>query len=225
MIKYGICTNQGYCSIADSSTVTKIEGVREFVCPECHEELFEVKEPKTDYGKWVKPVLVICLLGLIAGLIYFFWPSSLKAPLSIKVLGLDCQTGVLSLTTTGGNGDSVTYKVEGIGQDTFTIPDSLRHDSMLLIYASQGGNTVDTTFTTSCVTTPEPTTLTVGGGQSTTVSTGNRTPPPITIWTRVPGSEFCEPGTCMLLYSETDNLGHTRERKINNFAKCCPVEN
>jgi hypothetical protein len=47
---------------------------------------------------------------------------------------------------------------------------------------------------------------------------------PVAIWSRVDGSEFCV-DDCVVEYTEQDNLGHTRVRKISNYAKCCPAEN
>ena len=42
-------------------------------------------------------------------------------------------------------------------------------------------------------------------------------------WNQVAGSEFCV-GDCIVAYTETDNLGHTRERRIENYEKCCPAD-
>ena len=48
-------------------------------------------------------------------------------------------------------------------------------------------------------------------------------PTPIT-YKKVEGSEFCV-GDCILAYSEIDNLGRIKERRIENYDKCCPAEN
>lgn len=39
---------------------------------------------------------------------------------------------------------------------------------------------------------------------------------------KIEGSEFCV-GECTLSYSEIDNLGRIRDRRIENYAKCCSV--
>lgn len=60
-----------------------------------------------------------------------------------------------------------------------------------------------------------------GGGNTGEGSSKHNPPPVVPVkWTRVAGSEFCIPGTCFQAYSEIDNLGHTRERKIENCADC-----
>lgn len=50
-------------------------------------------------------------------------------------------------------------------------------------------------------------------------------PPPVrptVTWIRVAGSDFCV-DDCVVEYTEQDNLGHTRVRRIENYAKCCPA--
>ncbi|MFD2570167.1 hypothetical protein ACFSUS_05945 [Spirosoma soli] len=144
----------------------------------------------------------------------------------MKILGLNCQTGVLSLTTTGGDDNAVTYGVDGIksGQESneFIIPDSMRNDKRLFVNASQNGNKVETTFTTSCVTAPPSDSTTVGEGVGPTGPGEKGAKPPRSItWTRVPGSEFCDDLTeCVQVYSERSNLGQVRERRIENCADC-----
>lgn len=221
MIRYGKCTNiDDNCPNAKSGEVIIVEGAKEFVCPSCGEGLFEVPKPEQKRPKWLRPALIIALLCLSASLIWALWPKSPSTtPLSVKQIALNCDTGLLSLSTFGGDQSSITYKVEGISQSTldnsFTIPDSLRNGGILLIYASQSGRTVDTTFATTCVTPPSPYTSTVGGGGS------EERPTQYITWTRVPGSEFCVdiPG-CVQTYNEINNLGQIRERRIKNCIDC-----
>lgn len=226
MIRYGICTNiDNDCLKAKSSEVISIDGAKDFNCPDCGSELYEVSKPTPKRPKWLKPVAVIALLCLSIGIVWALWkPEPSAKPLSIKIIGLDCQTGVLSLTTTGGDDNVITYEIDGLksGQESneFIIPDSMRNDKLLLVYASQNGNKVDTTFTTSCVSKtivnpglPRPQNPNPPG-------VGTSPPRPIT-WTRVPGSEFCDDLTeCVQIYSERNNLGQIRERRIENCADC-----
>ncbi|MCK8495897.1 hypothetical protein M0L20_28785 [Spirosoma sp. RP8] len=294
MIRYGICTNTDYnCPNANSGDVIQVDGAQEFICPECKKELFEVSKPPSRYSKWFKPALIVGMLLLLCCLIWAFWPQ--PSITTVEVKSWDCQTGVLSLTSTGGNGDQITYKVEGINMvksnNEFIIPNAFRNGKVLSVFAIQNGNRVSNSFTTTCINHTSLNleaasdcqkrliTLTTTGGNESPITFiakglssgesnnvfiipkdqpvgstltffavqngdtanvqykiecpqapqppgdgGDRKPAALVIkWTRVDNSEFCDPGTCTLLYSETDKLGHTRERRIENYAKCCPA--
>ncbi|MVM36414.1 hypothetical protein GO730_00130 [Spirosoma sp. HMF3257] len=61
------------------------------------------------------------------------------------------------------------------------------------------------------------------GNDKGTYSQDKNSPKPVELtYRKVEGSEFCI-SDCVLSYSEIDNLGHIRERKIENYAKCCPA--
>lgn len=75
-------------------------------------------------------------------------------------------------------------------------------------------------------------TINVATNDSTTIEGSDSVVPPVVhkkssiIWTMVEGSGFCDPaldGT--FLYTERNNLGQERERKVMNKAGCYPANN
>ena len=103
----------------------------------------------------------------------------------------------------------------------------MRNDKLLLVYAMQNGSRVDTSFATNCV---QDTTTIVEVVDTTEINegpaednskAGKTKPTRVITWTRVPGSEFCDDLTeCVQVYSERNNLGQIRERRIENCADC-----
>lgn len=215
-MKTYICLNHGECNWADETPPREFslpDGEDHF-CPNC--ESANVKEkPKPPRPPWAKIAGALGLLLLIAGLVWLFWPPNTPRSLKIEVTGLDCKTGVLSLTTIHGDDSPITFSAEGLsmGQSTpnFTLPKSQRNGQMFTFFAVQNGDTSSVNYSTNCPIPPPP-----------------PPPPPLPpkvagAYRRVEGSEFCI-GDCILAYSETDNLGHTRERRIENYAECCPAD-
>ncbi|GAB3695354.1 hypothetical protein GCM10027592_17470 [Spirosoma flavus] len=282
-MKTYICLNHGECHWADEIPPREFpldDG--EVECPNCNSTNIKEK-PKPPGPPWPKIAGAIGVLLLISGIIWLLMePSPDPDPLILNA-SLDCQTRLITLSTTGGNEDSIIYRIEGLSPDQrsneFIIPDSLRNNKVFLAYAVQNGKEVSKSITSEC-SNPVPlllkaklnctarlVTLTPEGGDNSlitysaeglnsgatknvfiiptnkrngTVFTFHATqngkvteaqvtmncpsiPPPVK-WSRVLGSEFCDPPTCTLTYSEIDNLGHTREQRINNYAKCCPAD-
>ncbi|GAB3991937.1 hypothetical protein GCM10028807_23590 [Spirosoma daeguense] len=279
-MKNYICLNHGECHWADENPP------REFTlddgdinCPNCNSTNIKEK-PKSPGPPWKKIAGVIGVLLLILGIIWLIKKPD-PDPLVLNA-ELDCQTRLITLSTIGGNEDSIVYRVEGLSPNQrgneFIIPDSRRNNNVFLAYAVQNGIEVSKSITSECLN-PVPLllkaelncrarliTLTPEGGDNSlitysaeglnsgaaknvfriptnkrngTIFTFHATQngkvteaqvrmdcpsinPPVQ-WSRVVGSEFCDPPTCTLIYSEIDNLGHTREQRINNYTKCCPA--
>jgi hypothetical protein len=222
-MKQYICLNTIDCSWADENPPRQfsLPDTEENVCPNC--ESSNIREAIIEPKKlpWLIPTALIGALCL-ASIVWWLWPLTPPPPLMIKVLDLNCQTGVLSLTTVGGNDSPVTFEIEGLGaskNNEFKIFLSKRYGKSLKLFAIQNGVSIDTMYTTHC---PEK------GGQEKDKDHGESwntdapKAPPVK-WTRVTDSDFCV-GECILAYSETDNLGHIRERKVENYAKCCPAD-
>ncbi len=76
--------------------------------------------------------------------------------LSVAAQPLNCQTGALQLTTTGGDGTPIDYKVPGLrdwdASNTFTVPTYQRNGTTFTVYARQGGREVTSTYTSACLT-------------------------------------------------------------------------
>lgn len=219
-MKQYICLNHGECNWADEIPPRqfRLPEAEENVCPNCDSsnirEAIGGKKPS-----WIKPAIIIGILCL-AGIIWWLWPPTTQPQLLIKVVGLNCQNGILSLTTVGGDDSPVTFEIEGLGaskNNEFRIPRSKRYGKSFKLFAIQNGVTVNTTYTTHCpVPLPPP-------PPHDPIDTTVESKDPTAKWTRVEGSNFCV-GECVLSYSETDNLGHFRERRVENYSDCCPAD-
>lgn len=215
-MKQYICLNHGECNWADETPPRQftLPEAEENVCPNCdssniREAIIEPKGPS-----WIIPAIIVGVLCL-TGIIWWLWPPT-PPQLLIKVVSLNCQTGVLSLTTIGGDDSPVTFEIEDLGaskNNEFKIPLSQKNGKSFKLFAIQNGVTVDTTYTTHCPVPPPPPPPPPPGPHTSEQNT----------YKRVKGSEFCI-GECILAYSETDNLGHTRERRVENYAGCCPAD-
>ena len=219
-MKQYICLNHGECNWADEHPPREfsLPNEEDQVCPNC--ESINIKEkPKPPGLPWQKIAGTLGVILLIAALIWAFWPvpPPPKSPLTLKATP-DCETGLITLAAEGGDGSPVTYTAEGLksvgDSNTFQVPTGRRNGSTLTFYAIQNGERVDFSHKMDCGTIAPP-----------------PPPPPVhqqpvtnVKWTRVAGSNFCEPGTCTLIYNEIDNLGHIREQRTENYAPCCPAE-
>lgn len=224
MKKY-ICLNHGECNWADEQPPREftLPDDEESVCPNCKSaNIREAKKTKAN-KPWLIPVLAV---GLLSGLGLVWWaikPGQPELPLKIEVVGLDCKTGILSLTTTGGDGSPVIFTAENLSSagklGDFFVPADQRSTTIIRLSAVQSTITSDTTYRTNCSSTPpEPPRPDPSPIQ----------PPKIqidpTVWTLVEGSGYCDPGlNGTYYYTEQDNLGRTRERKITD-PKCYPAE-
>lgn len=69
----------------------------------------------------------------------------------------DCGSGQLTLTTSGGNGNSIEYRIPGLADwqpsAVFIVPSYQRQNTSFTLYARQSGSEINTTFTTNCPTT------------------------------------------------------------------------
>jgi hypothetical protein len=101
---------------------------------------------------------------------------------TIAAPAYNCQTGALTMQTTGGNGSTIEYQIPGLrGWDTnpnFTVPSWQLNGTSFTLQARQSGTQApDYPYTTACGGTPPPTT---GGSLTITApslncSTGNLT--------------------------------------------------
>lgn len=220
-MKQYICLNHGECNWADETPPREFslpEGDDQ-VCPNC--ESTNIKEkPKPSKPPWLKIAGILGIILLIAAFLWAFWPVS--PPLNPLILNAtpDCQQGIITLTTNGGDGSSVIFGAEGLkttgDSSVFQIPEDRRNGSTFTFFAIQNEERAEVQCKTDCKIIPPQL-----PGDSDTVP---KRPVTIVKWTRVAGSNFCEPGTCTLIYAEIDNLGHTRERRTVNYAPCCPAE-
>lgn len=91
--------------------------------------------------------------------------------------GYDCNTGQLTLNTSGGNGSAIDFRIVGnrdwAASNSFTIPAHQRNGTTFTLEARQNGQVVSLGFTTACGTTTPPSTTTT-------------TPPSTTL----PGGDF-----------------------------------
>jgi hypothetical protein len=147
--------------------------------------------------------------------------TAISSQLTISDIRQDCNIGTLTVQASGGDGSPVMYSVAGLsgGQpgNKLVLPETMRSGKLITVVATQNGQRFSKQFTTNC--TPIPPQVTVER-----ISTISRRTVVSRTWTRVAGSNFCV-GSCVLAYTERDNLGHTRERRINNYAGCCPANN
>ena len=226
MKKY-ICLNRIDCSWAEEVPPREfsLPDIDDKVCPNCGSN--NIKEKPLPPGlPWKKIAGIVGLLILVLGVIWFFIPPDPQ--LTIQASS-NCRTRLITLTHSDGDGSPIIYSAEGLNvlkDSIFKIPSNKSTSSIITFHATQNGKTVDLPYKIECIGLPPgpgegggdglvPPSPEPGGsdGQSTKKVR----------WTRVLNSDFCEPETCTLIYSETDNLGHTRERRIENYSKCCPA--
>lgn len=223
-MKNYICLNHGECSWADERPprVFSLSEGEENVCPNCESaNIKDAVPPKSSSGRIV---VIAGALVLLAAITWLIWFQS-QPPLELKA-EMNCETGLITLTSTGGNEEPIAFSADGLspGQEnnTFKVPRNRRKGSTFTFHAEQSGNTVETTFTTSCVTISKPqppSPLFVPD------PTGNKNNTPVITWTRVPNSEFCDDLTeCIQVYSEKNNLGQIRERRIENCTECAKAK-
>ena len=216
MKKY-ICLNHGECSWADENPpreFTLPEGDEHF-CPNCESKNVRVA-PKPKGIPVPKIAWVIGLLLLITGTIWFFWPDSVtpdphvEPTLKIEVVGLDCETGILTLTTKNSDGSPITFSSNDLNLtqkgSTFNIPEGQRNEVTFMFFAVQGDKKDSIQYTTACpVPSPPP-------------------PPPGKVSDQagqtVKGSEGCD--ICTSYYSVYDNAGRPKEIRKPNSTECCP---
>lgn len=78
--------------------------------------------------------------------------------------GYDCNTGQLTLNTTGGNGTTIDYRIVGLrdwaSSNSFTVPTYQRNGTSFTLEARQSGQVITLGFTTACGTTTPPSTTT-----------------------------------------------------------------
>ncbi|GEM_PF-4760889 len=147
--------------------------------------------------------------------------TAASSQLTITDIEQDCHSGTFTVKTVGGDSSPIMYSIAGLsaGQPSnkLTVPETMRSGKSVTVVAVQNEQRANKQFTTNCTSTPTLVTVERRStiSQRTVVS---RT------WTRVAGSNFCV-GSCVLAYTERDNLGNTRERRIENYADCCPANN
>jgi hypothetical protein len=218
MKKY-ICLNHGECIWADEKPPREfsLPEIDENVCPNCGSS--NIKEKPAPPGPpWKKIAAVVGLLLLILGIVWLFIPPDPPplVPLTIQAES-NCQTRLITLISTGGDGSPITFTVEGLNsvQDSvFKIPINQPAGSTFTFHAVQSGKTVSFQYRINC----KPLKFSPGPVDNPGKTTESVSPK----WNRVAGSEFCV-GDCIVAYSEIDNLGHTRERRVENYDKCCPA--
>ena len=101
-MKQYICLNHGECNWADETPPRPftLPEAEENVCPNCVSSNIREAKKERKGPPWLTPAIIIGVLCL-AGIIWW-WPVP-SQPLLLKVVDLNCQTGVLSLTTIGGD--------------------------------------------------------------------------------------------------------------------------
>lgn len=218
-MKTYICVNYGECIWADEKPPREfsLPDSDENVCPNCEKNNIQ-EAPKPPGPPWAKIALAVGLLLLLTGAMWLWGfnrqektdekggDSTETTPLVLMIDDMNCETGVLSLRTLKGDGSPVMFGGEGLKSEqnssSFVIPKAQRRGKKFMFFAVQSKDTVSLEYTTNCSKQLPP------------------PPPPIT-WTRVPGSEFCDDLTeCVQVYSERNNLGQIRERRIENCADC-----
>ncbi|QJD78876.1 hypothetical protein [Spirosoma rhododendri] len=147
--------------------------------------------------------------------------TAISSQLTITDIQQNCNMSTLTVQAVGGNGSPIMYGIDGLssGQlsNKLTLPKDMRNGKSFAVFAMQKGQRVRKQFTTSCP-------LTSPQGTVEESSTISRRTVVSRRWTRVAGSNFCV-GSCILAYTEKDNLGNTRERRVDNYAGCCPANN
>ncbi|RAJ90089.1 hypothetical protein LX87_05518 [Larkinella arboricola] len=225
MKKY-ICLNHGECSWADEKPPREftLDNPDELNCPNCESK--NIKEaPKSSTPPWSKFAIITGLLLLIGGIAWYFWtvnPPPPPPPLKVSVVGLDCNTGFLTLTTNNGDGSPITFGAEGqvLAQkdSSFKIDKSLLYNKSITVFAVQNGYRSTAEFITSCTPLPLPPPPPPGPNHRKKPILTNGSPKGnLTV---IEGSEGCE--ICTRYYSAIDEAGHTHEIREKNSTDCCP---
>ncbi|GAB4027389.1 hypothetical protein [Spirosoma koreense] len=224
-MKNYICLNHGECHWADEvppREFTLVDG--EVNCPNCNsvnirEAVYPPKVP------WKKIGIAAGALLLILVVVWALIPYPPK-PLQIS-LNANCANNTVTVMTIGGDGSPIAFNSPELEKrqidSVFLIPSQKRSKVTLTFWAVQGIDSVRSSFVTDCEKVDIPP----------RESGGSRDPRPpgpteidnfnSVVWSRVKNSEFCV-SDCVVEYTEQDNLGHTRVRRINNYDKCCPAE-
>ena len=94
MTRYGKCTNiDEDCPKARSGEVIMITGTREFVCPSCHEPLFEVPAPKRKMLLWQKASLIaVGVLALAAGVVWMLCYNTDACGQNAPLIVVNCDS-------------------------------------------------------------------------------------------------------------------------------------
>jgi|GEM_PF-4568113 len=225
-MKNYICLNHGECQWADETPPREFPLVDgELYCPNC--ESTNIREAVYPSGlPWKKigvGAAAVLLLG--SGIMWALTPS----PLGISVES-NCAGNTVTVSMVGGSGKPIIFNSPELGKrqadSIFRIPADKRSGVTLTFWAVQGSDSVKASLVTNCEK-PRP-----HSGRGREGDPGKPQPPKpqakenqkSVVWNRVKGSEFCIED-CVVEYTEQDNLGHTRTRKINNYADCCPASN
>ena len=223
MKKY-ICLNHGECQFADEIPPREFELKDGDVnCTNCGSaNIREAVSPPVFPWKKIG-IGVAAALILVSGIIW----ALATPPLGISVEA-DCTNNTVTVSTVGGSKEPISFNSPDLGKrqadSIFRIPADKRSGATLTFWAVQGSDSVKTSLVISCEKH-----IPLGGGHT---EKGPQNPPPpehqakdnpgSVVWNRVKGSEFCVED-CVVEYTELDNLGHTRTRRTNNYADCCPA--
>lgn len=101
MTRYGKCTNiDEDCPKAKSGEVIVVTEIKEFICPSCHEPLFEVPAPKQKRPVWQKAALmsvgVLALAGAVAWMLGY--PRICEGPSE------NCDSSCVTVVVSPGTG-------------------------------------------------------------------------------------------------------------------------
>ena len=216
-MKQYICLNHGECNWADETPPREFplpDGEDQF-CPNCDSTNIKEK-PKPPPPPWLKIAGAVGLLILLLGIIWYWLRPD---PLKLKAES-NCETGLITLTAEGGDGSPVIYSAENLKPtqegNVFKIPISKPNGSTFTFFAVQNEKRAEVQYKTDCPTLLPPPPPPPPGDSGTDPK---KPVTPVVKWVRVPGSEFCV-SNCVQTYNETDNLGHTRERKVENCVDC-----
>ncbi|GAB3644285.1 RING finger protein [Spirosoma arcticum] len=138
--------------------------------------------------------------------------------LSLEVNEPDCQSGKITLTTTGGDGSPITFRSQGLSSsqkdNEFVIPKVQRNGKTFTFLATQNGVVAKVDYTTKCVFLPPPPPRRPISNRSTFGNVDNGD------LSMIKNSEGCD--ICTRYYSATDKLGRTRQVTEKNSTFCCP---
>ncbi len=152
MTRYGKCTNIEDCPKAKSGEVIVINGTKEFICPSCHEPLFEVSAPKLKRPVWQKAALitagVLALAGAAAWMLNY--PRKPGDPIG------DCDSSCV--TVEGSSGTDSVYNYEPPEKVVATKGTTIKNseycvdcESFYLVADGKGGTEIRTEgYNTRC---------------------------------------------------------------------------
>ncbi|HEV7346865.1 hypothetical protein [Telluribacter sp.] len=150
--RYGKCTNiDDDCPKAKSGEIIKIEGANEFICPECKNDLFEVKPPPPNSKI---PIILVAGLFLLGFISYTYgWPL-VKSLFFTKQKGKHEQLGNSGDSSNNGGGRSKEPKPEVFppnGVKIANTEDCQDCRSYYYVHDGKGGKRrVDGDYSTSC---------------------------------------------------------------------------